>query len=473
MGADQLFILDVSRESAAGLLCTAGARAMVPTASSYSELEPGSDIFAASERVISSCDAEGCRCRLTLPASSFYVKQFTLPFTDRRKIDQVAYYELQDLISFGDEPFVYDIVLIESQPNHSRWLATIIKESELHPWLELLNRHAMQVEVVTISSLARVKQLMIGSGGSRGSFIYLDIGTQESSLFHLINGGIDTIRVLPGGDSDSGERLKQEVLRTYRAQRARTSGSSSAAIKIGGAGGDRIGVDWLAGCIEFSEAEVVDSAGLGLSDNQAMQMLPLYLRTRLLGLAGSLNELAELPNIVRKKTEPSAGYAVLKKFAPALLALLAAIGLTVGYQMFDYRKMAAERDRLAAEARQIYAQAMDGRNPVADPVAELRARINEIDQSVVAALVEHPEISAVTLLSDISRRMPNSVQVSFERFSFDRREVRLDGFTESYNDVDTIKKNLERSTLYKAVAIESAGSGGENSGVRFSIALLL
>ena len=135
MGADQLFILEISDESAAGLLCASAARPLTPAASSFTELEPAGDMFSASERVISSCSARGCRCRLALPVSMFHFKQVTLPFTDRRKIAEVVDYELQDLVSFGAEPFVYDIVRIDSLPTHSRWLAALIKKAELEPWL--------------------------------------------------------------------------------------------------------------------------------------------------------------------------------------------------------------------------------------------------------------------------------------------------------------------------------------------------
>ncbi len=144
-------------------------------------------------------------------------------------------------------------------------------------------------------------------------------------------------------------------------------------------------------------------------------------------------------------------------------------GLAAGYQIYDYQKMAAERARFVAEAEEIYSVTMGGKKPVTDPVAELRARINEIDESVVAAIVEQPEIRSVALLSDISKRMPSSVRVSFERFSFDRKKVRIDGTTEAYNDVDSIKKSLEQSPYFTAVSIDSAGTAGDGSGVKFSI----
>ena len=131
------------------------------------------------------------------------------------------------------------------------------------------------------------------------------------------------------------------------------------------------------------------------------------------------------------------------------------------------------RSRLVAEAEEIYSQTLGGKKPVAEPVAELRARINEIDQSVVAAIVAQPDIRSVVLLSDVSKRLPSSIRVHFERFSFDRKKVRINGTTGTYNDVDSIKKSLERSPFYTAVSIDSAGTAGDGSGVTFAISLIL
>ena len=472
MGSSQLFILDICDGAAAGLLCKAEKRSLVPLASSFIKTEPEQDIFEAVEQVIGDCDASSCRCRLALPASMFHFKNLALPFTDRRKIDETVGYELQDLISFGNEPFAYDTVVIDSKGSSTRLLAAVIKESEMSPWLEILERHGLMVEMITVSPLIRMTELFNSSDGHGGALIYLDAGQKESSLVYSMEGVATAVRVLPGVLGSRGQ-LIDELLRTVLIVGAQAGAIPDASLRIGGAAADELGTDLFAGQKEFTSVEIIDSKELGLSNDQAMQMLPVYLVPRLWGLAVQPRNHAGLLNMVRHKVERNASLSLVKKYAPIILLLLGAVGLVGGYQVFEYQKMVAERDRLAEEAERIYSQTMDGKKPVSDPVAELAARINTIDQSMVASLVEHPELSAVALLSDISKRMPSSVQVSFKRFSFDRTKVMLDGVTDAYNDVDVIKKSLERSPLYKAVSIESAGSGGKGTEVRFSISLLL
>ena len=473
MGASQLFILDVSDGAVAGLLCETDKRSMVPLASSFVNPGPGQEIFDAVEQVITKSGASSCDCRLALPASLFHFKNLALPFTDRRKIHETVRYELQDLISFGDEPFAYDTVVIDSEGTTTRLLAAVIKESEISPWLEILSGHGLAVEMITVSPLIRMTQYLHSAEWHGGTLLYLDAGQNESCLICNVDGAVTAIRMLPGLSEDSGGQLVDELLRTLLILGARDGDIANASLMIGGGAADELGVDLFAEQKEFSTVEIIDSTALGLSNNQAMQMLPVYLDPRLRGLGTLSPDQSGQFNMVREKVAQPASLSVVKKYAPILLLLLGLVGLVAGYQVFEYRNMVSERDRLAEEAVRIFSQTMDGRAPVADPVAEIRARISEIDQSVVASIVEHPELSSVALLSDISKRMPGSVRVSFKRFSFDRKKIMLDGVTDAYNDVDLIKKSLEDSPLYQAVSIDSAGSGMDGGGVRFSLTLLL
>lgn len=473
MGSERLFIVDVSDGSIAGLLCETGKRSLTPVASSFNQSSLEENVFDAVEEVIQRCGASDCRCNLALPASLFHFKNLSLPFSDRRKIDEVLHYELLDLVSFADESILYDTVVLESTTSSTRLLAAITKEAELSPWLEVLERHRLGIDIVTVSPFGRLLQLSASADWPGDSLAYLDAGPRESSFFYIDHGTIDTIRVLPGVARDSGKSLVEELRRTIRALKAQGSVTGVVELKVGGSGAQKLDIDLLEEGTEFSGVEIVDSSELGLSSNQALQMLPIYLVPRLWAMAALRGDDMRLLNLVGKKTAQPLGLALLKRFAPVLLLVLAAIGLAAGYQVYEYRKMAGEQARLVEEAEQIYRQTMGGSTPMSDPVAELRARINEIDESVVASIVEHPEISSVALLSDISKRMPASVQVSVERFSFDRRKVRIDGMTQAYNDVDAIKKSLERSPYYTAVAIESAGNAGDGSGVKFSITLVL
>ena len=475
MALDRLFILDVNDGMAAGLLCEAGKRSLAPVASACSTTGSGKGYHQAVEEVIQRCGAGDCSCYMALPVSMFYFKNLTLPFTDQRKIAEILHHELLGLVSFGDEPFVYDTVVIETTDSVTRLLAAVIPQAELAPWYEILGRHGLTPTIVTFSPLGRLAQICGSEEDVQGSFVYLDAGHQESSFFHIATGDIfriDTIRRLAGAADGVPDELRDGFMRTFRTLEARGGEDAVTAVKIGGSAAERLGTDWIGDHMECS-VEIVDSEQLGVSSSQALQMLPLYLVPRLWGMAALKAGDPGLLNVIKRGTTRPTGMALIKKFGPVLLLLCAVCGLVAGYQLYEYQKLSSTKARLVKEAETIYSQTLGGKKPVADPVAELKARISEIDESVVAAIVENPEISSVALLSDISKRLPTSVSISFDRFSFDREKVRIDGVTGAYNDVDAIKRSLEESPYYTGVSIDSAGSIGDGAGVKFSITLLL
>jgi general secretion pathway protein L len=160
----------------------------------------------------------------------------------------------------------------------------------------------------------------------------------------------------------------------------------------------------------------------------------------------------------------------LARVCGVLLLMLLAVGI---YQGYDFRRLAKERDGLADQAKAIFRATLDGAEPASDPVQELRAKIDEMQRKMVFDAVHNPDVTAVALLSDISRRIPPAVDVSFERFTFDRQQITVDGTADTFNDVDRISNRLEGSAYYSSVRIGSAVQSADGSGVSFSLNLQL
>ena len=242
---------------------------------------------------------------------------------------------------------------------------------------------------------------------------------------------------------------------------------------IGGAEAEGGGADISAAAGSFRSVTVVDSREILISGDPAARMLPVYLHRMLSATAALKPDDRRLINLVRNGSEHAGGGGGGRRMAAASALLLAALIIGIAFQAYDYRKMARQRDRLVAETEQIYVDTLGGAKPATDPLSALKARITEIDESVVAGIVDHPEITAVSILSDISKRLPPTVRVSFDRLSFDREKVRISGTTDTYNDVDRIRRSLDTSVLYSGVSIDSAGNAGSGQGVKFALTLLL
>lgn len=472
MGSRQRFILEVNDRMVAGMLCEVGKRSLTPVVSSHVEVGPEQDYLEAAREVLARCGAGNCPCCLALPVSVFHFKNLNLPFTDQRKINEVLRYELADLVSFADEAFVFGTVATGSSGSHTRLLAAVAREKDLNPWLEFLSVHALEPWLVTFSPMGRLIQVIDG-GRRENHCIYLDAGQHQSSCFVIRRGTIQSIRPLPGLAGGSGRILSEELQRTMLGLAGGETAAAGIDLLIAGAAADKFDIEPLAAAGLFAKISVIDSGDISVSGDPATQMLPVYLQHMLSGTAALKPDDVRLINIAAGSSRDGGGFKKISRLVPLLALLLAALLLGSAYQVYEYREMARQRDRLIAEAEQIYAQTVDGSKPATDPLLALKARIGEIDESAVAGIVEHPDIKAVNILADISSRLPATVRVSFDRFSFDREKVRINGTTDTYNDVDRIRKSLGASLLYAGVSIDSAGSAGNGKGVKFALTLLL
>jgi len=480
MADDRLFILDISGSIVAGVYCEADKRSLKPIRTHFQNIDDsdkadradrGADLVAD---VVERCDGMGARCFLSLPASAFSFKNLTLPFSDSKKIRDVLNYELLDSISFPEEPFVFDSLVTRQSEGKTEILAAIIKEQLLQHWLELLKTHDLVPDIVTVSALPL---LLDFCNSVPGTFIYLDIDRSGAVLFYVENGRIRTIRSIEAVPAEDLEPLSDEVYRTLLALGIDFQQSTEVQLVLGG----EIGLqgttrDHFVGGSVFSRVLHLDSSLLPNSAELPVERgnrLPQACAQRLLGSMGIDSKNRQLINVIRSKSAKVGSWALSARFIPVLvLTALVFIG-AAGYQIYDYNRMLHQRNVLIDEVESIYAQTLGGELSVSDPVSELKSTMDEMNQSPIGDAVHRPNLTAVAILSDISERIPASVTVSFARFSFDRKQIKIDGVTDTFNDVDTIRTSLEASSFYSGVAIDSAANESNGQGVRFSFSLNL
>ena len=65
-------------------------------------------------------------------------------------------------------------------------------------------------------------------------------------------------------------------------------------------------------------------------------------------------------------------------------------------------------------------------------------------------------IRAIDLLNEISRLIPETVDVEFTRMVIGPENLLIDGNTDTFNAVDEIKNRLDKAKLFKGVTISSA-----------------
>ncbi|MBE0584909.1 MAG: PilN domain-containing protein, partial [Desulfofustis sp.] len=137
----------------------------------------------------------------------------------------------------------------------------------------------------------------------------------------------------------------------------------------------------------------------------------------------------------------------------------------------DYQRMKQQRDDLTGRIVTQFQELVPGTQPGKEPVKEMQIKVNKLRETAAVDSNHDMSLTTVKLLADISERIPATIQVTLERFIYDRKTIRIKGLTDTFNSVDMMKKALEQSPYFAAVSIGSANIAPKEQGVRFELKL--
>jgi Tfp pilus assembly protein PilN len=106
-------------------------------------------------------------------------------------------------------------------------------------------------------------------------------------------------------------------------------------------------------------------------------------------------------------------------------------------------------------------------------VQQIQVRIDEAKNAYMAGGATNGGLGLLDLLAEISARIPPALQVQIVKLTADQSDVRLRGTTETFNIVDSIQKELEKSPYFSKVEISSANSSVKSGTIDFEIKLVL
>ena len=137
--------------------------------------------------------------------------------------------------------------------------------------------------------------------------------------------------------------------------------------------------------------------------------------------------------------------------------------------IIDYRDLKKRTADLDSRIKTIFSQTFPEITNIVDPIHQMNTRISELKNSSGAAPGMNMDSSVLEILNDISERVPRELEVQVDRMVVDQDGVQIRGTTDTFNTVDSIKKGLESSAVYRDVVIASANLDQSGKGVRFEI----
>ncbi len=466
-------------------------------AGDFASFEKMSDFTKSLATVIENCAASSMPCRVALGPEYFFFRSIELPFSDKKQVARILSFEIQDSVSLREDEYIFDYLYVDNDGEGTRVLAVLLKKDIIRALLAVLGEYDLDPEVITVSGVPGCHNFYRLTENRFETCYLLNVGSRHAAVYLLNRGSLAMVRSIPV-DPDR----KADFYLTQGTQRlkARTSENvdrvlldisrnvENTVVALRGDTSDTIDIPWVVGGLVGSVPEIKDQLQQHLVGGNSFQDWLCYakiegtedfLKFRPAGLFDEVLAAASCPSrdlqhINFRKDEFARRYdrkRLHKIVRSGSVVLAAALLLIISGLVLDYQHMKTERDRLASEIAEIYRETIPGSGRLVNPVQQLQVKVNELKSATSTGASDDPTLNTLVLLGDISDRIPESLKVTFERYIYDRKTIRIKGLTDNFNTVDQMKRSLDKSPYFTEVAIVSANVAAKDDGVRFELKL--
>ncbi len=446
-------------------------------------------------------DCSDCRCFLSLGASFFSFYNLTLPFSDRKSIDKILPFELEESTAAPIYSVLIDAMIDGDGGENSEIITAMIQREILAPYYNALKRAAVTPEIITLSGLPTIAAIQ-ANGQAPEEFIFLDIRLKNSSLFLISSGKLQLVRSLPFNqlppgkeeqdgftpDTENGPLQVQNLeqgeeafhklalaVKQTLAPYPLTTAAEHLPVYIDGSAASTDNVTaWLEAAAAFNRPCLIcGRAGLlplPIGMPEETEQHGAFLTACLsLGTQGdtvkssSFNFCKEEFGFRRKLNQ----YQNMGKMLT--LPLVAVLLFGLGFLWYSTHSLKQEQTALVAEIHGVFKETLPEVTRIVDPIQQLQVAVNSIRLSSSednGPILPH---TVRYILREISSHIPEALDVRLTRLIYDSKGLRIMGLTDSFNTVDGMKKNLQKSQDFSSVTISSTKQAPRENKIRFEL----
>ena len=486
--------IDISEEQITAVQVRWGLKGYQVLACARVPVENG-ELGDALKSLSESMDLRSDTCLATIPGGQASFRNVQMPFKDIKKIRQTLPFEMENMLPFPIDELLIDFIITDT-PAKGEVLAASVKRGFVSGYLETLQGHGIDPDVLEIRCSV-LAMWLLKQPGTPDCILLLDIGEKMSTLVLCLNrrtvlirtfsvNNISLIQSLSGAggyndlESPPPEAVTsclealcatiRNTVHAFGSQRKITVRPEK--LFFTGAGALYPKTEDLLSRFLDMPAEQIDvrrDKRVRMDGSIVRDWYPALMNGAL-SLALKHTRKEEGFNLRREEFEPKRRYLGLRaEVRKAALFLSIILSFLAADVVIDFYSLKKENNILNREITAIFRQAVPEVTKIVDPVQQLRVKVAELKRSSASGSAKGPNKSILDLLKEISRRIPKSVDVIVNRMVVDPETVRISGKTDSFNEVDKIKNNLEPSTLFDGVTISSANLDRTGKGVQFEI----
>jgi len=391
-------------------------------------------------------DWAGAKIVSSIPGHLFTQRLVQLPFADRKRVEKALPFEMEDLVPFDLGEVVIDHVVLNAHangkdsaaPRESQVLAIMLPKAILKKHLELLAAAGIDPQVVVPSyiGLESLSRMMKAEGCALlacGSDVCMRSGQAVKGL-----------RSFSDSASTASIRHTLQALEIEQKERVEKicflcpdHDSEALFTDLG------IAVEQVVP--EFGGKKPADPLTLGIALSEEINFRKQEFTYKLVDEG------------MRRKRRTVI-------IAASIAAVLFAVNLGVKFYLVE-----TSYGKLDKEIKAIYHQAMPDAKTVGDPVQQLRSSLEEARRKFGAL---GSGTSALDTMKAVTDGIPKEVRVSFQEFNLEGDRLKLQGEAGSFEAVDKIKAELQKSELFAEVNVLDTRMGTDNK-VKFRLDIKL
>ncbi len=449
-----------------------------------------------------------------LPGDRVTSRHLAFPFRDRRRLAQAVPFELEGEMPFALEDVVVDWDVVSGaaaaeagREGKTEVLALAAPRTEVARQLEVLREAGLEPRTLEAEGLVLGNLAVLFP--AKGTHIFADLGHRKTTLSLCVDGKPLATRTVPiAGRALTQALARESGLVWNEAERVKCEQGverSPAALSVLDRLGREIvrtvagfepllagqpvleGLTLIGGTARLPRIEELlrERTGLGVArlslprgeaGSPANALLaggdPLvYAQATALALRGTLRAKTRL-NFRRDEF----AYRVdLRQVGRELVwtarlagaaALLGAVVLVTGV-VLQSREAAVLEQSLKAQ----YAQAFPGQPAPANVGAAMREAVRGAHERADALGVYRGNLSALDLLTEISARVPQDLEVVFEELNIDRGVVRIRGYSKSFEGVDRLRTELSKFEPFSQIQVSEIQNDEKRGGKSFSVTI--
>ncbi len=449
----------------------------------------------------------------SLPGHRVSTRRFKFPFRDRKKLAQAIPFELEADSLYDIDDVLVDWEIVGGDRNSAETVATVAARAEVEERLATLSEadcepRTLEAEGLVLGNLSTIFPL-------EGTQLLVDIGHTKTTCCLLSDGQPVAARTFPlagaaltqalatdrgisneqaevhkcengvfGSDTHDTRPTVGRVLNRILSELLRTTGAFEPVIATlesgpireitlcgGSAQLDRID-EFLAARVPYDVVRLgkpVDQHSDSLGGENACLFAPA-IALALRGTAGTKThmdfrqqEFAVRLDLTRYQKEIR---------WPAILAATAGIlaAVSIGTAITLEGRRASHVEQQVAE---LYGQIFPGKAMPPNATAALREEVRSAGVRAEFLGVYRGNLSALDLLEEVSKRVPQDLDVLFEELSIDRQIIRMRVYATSFEAADRLGAELAKFPPFANARIGAIETDKKRGGKRFNVTINL